>query len=197
MELNQAAAVLDLGCGVGNFGAFWRGKFPGRIDGADGVRFPEFRSASYAAFHEANLNEPLAGLAPGTYDAVFSLEVIHYLDNPRAFVRGAAALLRPGGLLVLTTPNPLSLPSVLVLLRRGVFRDFQDGPQRYPGQKTPILPIDGERMSREAGLTVERLDFSRYCRVPGMAGPAQTILPFLGGRWFSDHFRLVARRVVN
>ena len=97
MELNQAAAVLDLGCGVGNFGAFWRGKFPGRIDGTDGVRFPEFRSASYAAFHEANLNEPLAGLAPGTYDAVFSLEVIHYLDNPRAFVRGAAALLRPGG----------------------------------------------------------------------------------------------------
>jgi len=193
-ELRLARRVLDVGCGVGDFGQLWRARFPGRIDGVDGVRFDRFRADLYGDFFERDFDLPLEALPADAYDAVFILEVIHYLENPRALVRRAASLIKPGGLLVLTTPNPLSLPSLMVLMLRGVFRSFQDGPGRYPGQKTAILPIDGERMAREAGLVVERMDYSGRCRLPRLTRPVQTWLPFLGGRSFSDNFRIVARK---
>jgi 2-polyprenyl-6-hydroxyphenyl methylase/3-demethylubiquinone-9 3-methyltransferase len=40
-----------------------------------------------------------------TFDAVLSLEVIEHVTDPRTFVASLAALVRPGGLLVLSTIN--------------------------------------------------------------------------------------------
>jgi len=40
-----------------------------------------------------------------TFDAVLSLEVIEHVADPRAFVASLAALVRPGGLLVVSTIN--------------------------------------------------------------------------------------------
>jgi hypothetical protein len=39
------------------------------------------------------------------------------------------------------------------------------------------------------------LDFSNRSRLPGTGKWMQDILPFLSGRWFSDHFRVVGRRI--
>lgn len=41
----------------------------------------------------------------GEADVVASFEAIEHLSAPQSFVEGAARMLRPGGLLVLTTPN--------------------------------------------------------------------------------------------
>jgi len=49
--------------------------------------------------------ESLAASGLGGFDAVVSTEVIEHLPDPHAFVRDAAKLLAPGGVLVLTTPN--------------------------------------------------------------------------------------------
>lgn len=49
--------------------------------------------------------ESLAASGLGGFDAVVSTEVIEHLQDPHGFVRDAAALLAPGGVLVLTTPN--------------------------------------------------------------------------------------------
>lgn len=59
--------------------------------------------------------------ARGTIDVVMASEVIEHVPSPAAFVRTLRTMLKPGGLLMLTTPNgddivPASSPGVIVSL---------------------------------------------------------------------------------
>ena len=59
--------------------------------------------------------------ARGTMDVVMASEVIEHVTSPAAFVRTMRAMLKPGGLLMMTTPNgddivPASSPGVIVSL---------------------------------------------------------------------------------
>lgn len=44
-------------------------------------------------------------LAPSSFDAIVSVEVIEHVDDDRAFVRNLATVVKPGGPVILTTPN--------------------------------------------------------------------------------------------
>lgn len=59
--------------------------------------------------------------APPAYDAIVALDVIEHLLDPRAMVRRACALLRPGGLLLLQTPNTAALRARLQRERWNMF----------------------------------------------------------------------------
>jgi 2-polyprenyl-3-methyl-5-hydroxy-6-metoxy-1,4-benzoquinol methylase len=81
--------LLDYGCGVGLFLDFLRDSGCPAVSGYD-VFVP--RHADPAVLHR-------------TYSAVVSYDVIEHDDDPRAFMRTVAGLVRPGGLLVIGTPN--------------------------------------------------------------------------------------------
>lgn len=51
------------------------------------------------------------------FDLITSLEVIEHVENPAAFVNGLAEALKPGGLLILSTPNrtPVSRLAMITL----------------------------------------------------------------------------------
>jgi cyclopropane fatty-acyl-phospholipid synthase-like methyltransferase len=59
--------------------------------------------------------------ADGMFDAVISTEGIEHLENHFAFLREACRVLRPGGLLVLTTPNITALRSRVRFVGSGFF----------------------------------------------------------------------------
>jgi len=77
-------------------------------------------SALGQAFARANLNAPLPW-AEHSFDAVISTEGIEHLENHFAFFRECWRILRPNGLLIVTTPNITALRSRVRFFGSGFF----------------------------------------------------------------------------
>jgi len=73
--------------------------------------------------HRCNLNGPLP-LPDGTFDLVTSLEGIEHVENQFHLLRELSRVLKPGGHLILSTPNICCLEERLVFLLRGTFYRF-------------------------------------------------------------------------
>ncbi len=95
-----------------------------------------------------------------TFDGVVAGEVIEHLENPYRFLRACRAALRPGGVLVLSTPNPLH-PPVLLCEALGVRRFFYTTEHRYY-----FLPRWVERMLTDCGLIPSAVRGVGYPLVP-------------------------------
>jgi 2-polyprenyl-3-methyl-5-hydroxy-6-metoxy-1,4-benzoquinol methylase len=98
--------VLDAGCGNGNLSAriaaagFQVAGFDMSVSGIEHARraFPELQ------FEVASAYDDLCAQFDGPFDACVCVEVIEHMYDPRACVDRLYEVLRPGGLLLLTTP---------------------------------------------------------------------------------------------
>lgn len=110
-------------------------------------------------FVKADLNHRLP-FDDATFDGVLALEIIEHLEAPRAFVRELARVAKPGGTVVISTPNITSLRSKLRFLWNGEFTLFFNAERRTrdpfcaeaSGHISPILPWLLEIFLRDAGL---------------------------------------------
>ena len=78
----------------------------------------------------------------GAFDALVSLEGIEHFENQAAFVRECARVLKPGGLMVVTTPNVLHLSArmnTFLTGQRHAHRGFVNEDQTLRGR-------DGDRL---------------------------------------------------
>jgi SAM-dependent methyltransferase len=181
--------LLDVGCGVGNLWAFLAGRFD-RYVGADVVRYEGFPAG--ADFCPVDLDAGRVLLPDGTADVVAAVETVEHLENPRAFVRELVRLARPGGWVVVTTPNQLSLLSKMTLVFKNQFNAFQDG--SYPAHLTALLECDLRRIAAECGLTDVAVAYSQQGRIPGTPWHHPRLL----SRWFpralSDNVLVIGRK---
>jgi len=60
----------------------------------------------------------------GDFDLAVAVEVAEHIDGHRAFFNEAARVLKPGGLLLFTTPNILSLKSRMLFFFGGYYYSF-------------------------------------------------------------------------
>lgn len=107
MGIEVKGKVLEVGCATGEFCDIVRAECPLVCD-VQGIDISE------AAIREARRRHPQSSFRTGSlkdlgsgeqYDMVFAFEVIEHVPCPHDFFQKAAALLTPGGILVLTTPN--------------------------------------------------------------------------------------------
>ena len=111
-------ALLDIGCGTGELVARAAGRY-GRVVAAD--ISPAVVSAAHAGRGDVatwvvlDASRPLP-FADGSFTTIVSLSTLQYLFDPAAFLRDAHRLLRPGGTLLVETPNMAYLPQRLRLL---------------------------------------------------------------------------------
>ena len=139
-----------------------------------------------------DLDAGRAPLSDGVADVVAAVETIEHLENPRAFLRELTRLCKPGGRVIVTTPNQHSLLSTLTLVAFGEFNAFRAG--SYPAHLTALLAVDLRRIAAECGLTGVRIAYTSSGRVPGTARRFPAALSRRLPRLLSDNLLLVARK---
>ena len=185
--------LLEFGAGTGALirTLVRRGRFT-RITGADILGRPEGLDPAIS-WIGMDLNDPLP-LPGASFDTILSTEVIEHLENPRAVFREWFRLLRPGGTLVMTTPNQESVRSLCALLAGGHFASFLG--MSYPAHITALLRLDITRICRETGFADPRFAYTDHGGLPKRPNTSWQSLSFnrLRGRLFSDNIGAVVRR---
>ena len=114
-HLKAGSLVLEVGCGAGNLllQATVSGSFPVALDlSMQALTFVRSRLEEASSGAEAPsgfactqaIGESLP-LKDETFDCVLMSEVIEHLEAPQISIREAVRVLRPGGRLLITTPN--------------------------------------------------------------------------------------------
>jgi len=102
----RCRAVLDIPCGEGAFLERLRDM---QLDG-QGADIVNRLALPGSRFTAADMNAPLP-FADGAFDAVVCIDGIEHLERPFDFVRECRRIVRPGGVLIVSTPNISALRS--------------------------------------------------------------------------------------
>lgn len=181
--------LIDVGCGVGNLWPFLQHRFESYL-GVDAVAYRSLPSGGQ--FVQVDLDRGRIPLPGETGDVVAAVETIEHLENPRALVRELVRLAKPGGWVLVTTPNQLSFLSLLTLAIKNRFAAFQD--VHYPAHLTALLEIDLRRIAAECGLTHVAIEHSEQGRIVLTPWHYPRLLSRLFSRAFSDNLLMIGKK---
>ncbi len=151
-DFREAAPVLDVGCGRGEFLVLLReAGIEGRGVDLDADMVAYARGEGLAV-EQADAVEHLQGLEDGSLGGIFAAQLVEHLPAPTLvrLLELAAVKLRPGGVLVAETINPLS-----PLALRNYYADLTHA--------QPLVPETLELLARQAGFDSVEL---RYLNAP-------------------------------
>jgi SAM-dependent methyltransferase len=190
----RVETLVDVGCGQAKLRGFLGARCQ-RYIGVDGLVHGGLPSD--VEFVQSDLDTGRVPLPGSCCDLVTCLETIEHVENPRALLRELCRLARPGGLVLVTTPNQLSLLSKLSLVVKNEFVHFQERPGLYPAHISALLEIDLVRIYREVGLLDVQVRYTALGRVPlsSMTWPAPLrARSGFRGRAFSDNVLVLGRK---
>jgi SAM-dependent methyltransferase len=155
--------VIDLGCGDGSWLDAVAPKYKAAVGvDIDRVAFESRGRAPNAwTFLQADLDKGLP-FKDATADAIRANQVIEHVREPGRFLAEAQRVLRPGGLLVVTTPNVRQIRHLirLVIFGRGPMTSAHDCPTRAwdDGHLHYLTPGDLGRIARDAAFSSVRVE---------------------------------------
>jgi len=166
-EPTPGLAWIDVGCGTGAALRQVRDLHqPARLTGIDIIDFlaDDLRADVHLTVGPAE--DSVATAEPA--DRVLMIETVEHLEAPWSVLRAVARLVKPGGILVVSTPNVASLRHRIELLVRGRLTAFRSDNRPH---LTPVLPHVVARILEEEEFVPEE---------PTFAG--RDVLPLTGGR---------------
>ena len=155
--LNKSPAtirLIDVGCSRGQFvqAAAEQGFEAEGVEPA-----PHIAAAAQAAglkVHQGVLEE--LDLPPGSFDAATLFEVVEHLREPRALLNACHRILKPGGILVISTGNAASWTARVMGARWDYFHISRDA-----GHVSFFNPASVRLLAARCGYTVERIATAR------------------------------------
>ncbi|MEE4659199.1 MAG: glycosyltransferase [Halieaceae bacterium] len=123
----EASVVMDLGTGSGELGAWLTREKRCTVDGIEmSAEHIAQASPHYRRLEQVDLEQAdaLAIFESGSYDRVVLADVLEHVRDRENLLRQAAALLKPGGELLLSVPN-VGYAGVILDLLEGHF-DYRD-----------------------------------------------------------------------
>lgn len=158
--------VIDVGSGQGAFAARLSdaGYAVTSVDKnvadfrADGVEFiaVDFDNAQQVAgFRQSH---------EGQFDVAIGMEVIEHVENPWEYCRLLLSLVRPGGLVLITTPNVESALSRTTFLFSGLFEHFSTEDYRGSGHINPMTMH--ELLIIADGVGAQMVSVRTLCQIP-------------------------------
>jgi SAM-dependent methyltransferase len=113
-----------------------------------------FRLHDIVPFVAANFNQVFPVEFLDRFEGVVASEIIEHLENPRQFLRQVFSILKPGGQLILTTPNVDNAFSRAMLVRFGTFNGFRQQQYAIDGHITPLPLMVLRNAMAEAGFNI-------------------------------------------
>lgn len=185
----RGGTLIDVGCGRGDLRRTLGDQFD-RYVGLDAVRYDGLPGD--VEFHAVDLDAAEWRVPDIGADVVTAVETIEHLENPWAFVRALARLVRPGGWVLVTTPNQLSALSLATLLVKRRFSAFQD--PMFPVHRTALLESDLRRVLASAGLVNIGVQFTEQGRLPLAAMHYPRAIARVFPRALSDNVAAIGQR---
>ena len=161
----EGARVLDVGCGAGLLSEALAGE-GARVTAIDLA--PELIDVARLHQLEAGLVidyrlqsvEDLAAELPGAFDAVTCMEMLEHVPDPGSVIEACARLLKPGGMLFLSTLNRTPAAFALAIVgAEYVARLLPKGTHQY---RDFIRPSELGAWVRAAGLRLEDVSGLAY-----------------------------------
>ena len=172
--------ALDLGCGTGRWSRYLspRVKFIEALDPGEAVRAAAPHTAGCRNIRITQAGYGTLPFAPGSFDFVFSLGVVHHLPRTDQAIAEAASMLKPGGWLLLYVYYSLDNRGVLYQAVFGASDVGRRVISRLPRQLkflaceaiaiVAYAPLVGlARLTRRLGVSAwKRLPLSYYADKP-------------------------------
>lgn len=188
-ERGAHGVLVDAGCGSGALSRQLTPAFT-RIIGVDAVRYEGLPAD--VEFRQADLDRDRLPVDDATADATVAVETIEHLENPRRLARELTRVTRPGGWIVITTPNQLSLLNLLTLGVKRRHSAFQDS--AYPAHITALLEVDLRRIAGECGWRDVAVRYTARGRVPFTGAHYPRALSRGFPRALSDNVAVIGRK---
>lgn len=143
--------ILEIGSGFGylTYALHQRGHECTGIDISE--RAVEGAKRNFGALYEVCDLETMAAKSVERFDVVVATELIEHIEDPVALLRTAEKLLKPGGWILLTTPN----------------KDLYSDRMAWHTDAAPVHlwwfgKASMREMARQIGMKVQFVDFSRF-----------------------------------
>jgi 2-polyprenyl-3-methyl-5-hydroxy-6-metoxy-1,4-benzoquinol methylase len=170
---NPGGRVLEVGCGLGHVLARLQDTYEAYGIDISAYAVDQARIHAPLAKSEVRAVEDIGQYGPGFFDAMIACHVFEHLERPREVVDLCLASLRPGGIMIMATPN-LAAP---MKARKGE-RWYGYGDATHISMK---IPDEWLAMLRDSGFEVKRVFGDGMWDFPYIGGiPAILQLPVFG-----------------